>query len=535
MCVAVDFMVRILYNKLETSGARRRIGRDAQVEEITQRLDALALLCRKYGLPDDGLLRDAEELRGYHARAAILGGFNAGKSSLLNALAGAYVTRVSLCDETSAPLELFFGTRGVQIVRDESVTRSDPSALRAGGREMEEALMARAALPLPALRELEGVSLLDTPPLAGARAADNPLLAQLVRGADAYILVAGADAPVVTESVSAVLSGLPLSEKPVLAVLTKCDQFSPGDARAIAAYLQESLREQLGLPKLTVCRVSCGEDPDVAPVRDFLRQLQVRSAALARGEAERRLARGAEPLTRYLRERVESSRLLAPELERKADALHEKLERLHGAVDALNDRTRALAMDAAEQAAADCREKLQPLTAPLAYLSLTGQNAAVYADGALRSLLRGEARSRLAPVLNAYEKNLRRLSSLYAPDMPADGALDAEAFAEAAFPGTAEALDIAGSDERDILAALLELVRECLGSAAHAALEAGRERLAAPLYEQLRSLGKALDDARSEQLSASERHQRTLDELRADLERAAQLADARKEGTEDGV
>lgn len=505
------------------------------MEGITGRLDALALLCQKYGLPDDEIRRDAEELRGYHARAAVLGGFNAGKSSLVNALAGAYVTRVSLCDETAAPLELFFGTRGVQIIRDGGVSRSDPSALRSGGRELEDALAARAALPLPALRELEGVSLLDTPPLAGARAADNPMLSQLVRGADAYLLVAGADAPVVTESVSAVLSGLPLAEKPVLAVLTKCDQFSPGDARAIAAYLQESLREQLGLPKLTVCRVCCGERPDVAPVREFLQKLQVRSEALARSEAARRLARGAEPLARYLRERVESSALLAPEIERKADALREKLDRLHGAVDALNDRTRALAMDAAGEAAASCREKLKPLTAPLAYLSMTGQNAAVYADGALRSLLLGEARSRLAPVLNAYEKNLRRLSGLYAPDMPPEAPLDAESFVEAAFSGTADALEIAGTNEDDILDELTGLVRACLTQAAHEALQAGRERLAGPLYGQLTSLGKALDDARGEQLSASERQRRTLEELQADLERVTQLASAEEGETEDGI
>lgn len=498
-------------------------------------LDETAALCRKYGLPDTQLVRGAGELRGYHVRAAVLGGFNTGKSALVNALAGAYLSRVSLCGETRVPAEIFYGTQGVQVVRNGAAVRSDPSVLRQGG-ALDGAQLVRAALPLPALRELAGVSLLDTPALEAARARENPVLSQLVRTADAYLLVVGADAPVVTGSVTAVLSGLSLAQKPVLAVLTKCDQFSPADARAIAAKLQSDLRAQLGLPDLIVCRVSCTGAPDVDAVREFLRALQKKSAGMQRREGARLLSLGAQPLAGYLRQRIESARQLEPELAGKAGALGRQLERLHSAVDALNERMRTRALDALAQSAKARRTTLTPLAAPLAYLLRTQQNAAVYADGALRSVLRAEARSRLAPVLNAYETNLRRLSNLYVPDAPFHPGPDAEACADAAFPGTAETLARCEAEENSILDALETLAASCLERAALAALDEERERLAAPLYEHLASLRKALADAQSEQKDASESHRRTLEELKRDLARVAEMTQAaHKEVQDHGV
>ena len=63
-----------------------------------------------------------------------------------------------------------------------------------------------------------------------------------------------------------------------------------------------------------------------------------------------------------------------------------------------------------------------------------------------------------------------------------------------------------------------------------------RERLAAPLYEHLASLRKALADAQSEQKDASESHRRTLEELKRDLARVAEMTQAaHKEAQDHGV
>ena len=75
-----------------------------------------------------------------------------------------------------------------------------------------------------------------------------------------------------------------------------------------------------------------------------------------------------------------------------------------------------------------------------------------------------------------------------------------------------------------------------LERAALAALDEERERLAAPLYEHLASLRKALADAQSEQKDASESHRRTLEELKRDLARVAEMTQAaHKEAQDHGV
>ena len=91
-----------------------------------------------------------------------------------------------------------------------------------------------------------GLDLLDTPGIGTYPAAHNAGLPALVRQAGAYILVFGADAPVITESMAAFLATLPLTEKPLLCVLTKADQFSPGQLDAITEYLEKN---GIGVPK----------------------------------------------------------------------------------------------------------------------------------------------------------------------------------------------------------------------------------------------------------------------------------------------
>lgn len=115
------------------------------MERMSGFLDETAALCRKYGLPDTQLVRGAGELRGYHVRAAVLGGFNTGKSALVNALAGAYLSRVSLCGETRVPAEIFYGTQGVQVVRNGAAVRSDPVGAAPGRRAGRCAARARGA------------------------------------------------------------------------------------------------------------------------------------------------------------------------------------------------------------------------------------------------------------------------------------------------------------------------------------------------------------------------------------------------------
>lgn len=500
------------------------------MEELTQSLTQAADLCRKYGLSAQELERGAGLAEEYRVRVAVLGAFNTGKSALTNGLLNTRLVRVSAEEETRLPVEICYGSQGVTLLRDGRAFRSDPTVLRAADGALEGAQMARVCLPLPALAELPGISLLDTPGVGTPQAVRSTMLPGLIRDAGAYILVFGADAPVITESMAAFLSALPLGNKPVLCVLTKCDQFSPEQQQTIAAYLEESLAEQLGL-QVRLCRVSCTADTRPEGVPEFLQALQVRAGELRDAEARRCLLAGTAHAVRYLKERIRSRRLLEPELARKADLLDERLERLNTVVEEMNQRAARLVEQTAEDAARRSRDTLAPLAAPLADLLTAGQDPAPFADGAVLSVIHAEARSHILPVLASYEKTMRRVASLYGLTIPARE-VEPETLMDSAFPGT-ETL-FGSSTAPDALSdALQALVEQCLCQGGREAFRQLSRTLSDPLYEQLASLRKALEDTRRQQHEQAAASSQTLEELQNDLARLRQMTGRLEEGSDD--
>lgn len=501
------------------------------MEELISRLTQAADLCRKYGLSADDLERDARAVENYHVRVAVLGAFNTGKSALLNAVLGSPLVQVSLEAETALPVEVFYGTGGVTLLRAGRSSRSDPAVLRAGGAALADAELAQAALPLPALADRPGLSLLDTPGIGTRGAGRTSRLSALIRQAGAYLLVFGADAPVITESMAAVLATLPLDQKPLLCVLTKCDQFSDAQQQAIAAYLEESLTQQLGL-QARLCRVCATAQPRLDGIPAFLDALQVRAGALQAAEARRCLQAGVTPLIGYLEERIQSSRMLESELARKADLLDQRLERLHAVVEEMQDRAAKLMTQRTAEAVRRCRDTLSPLAQPLADLLAAGQDPAPFADGALLSVLRAEARSQLLPVLESYDRALRRVADLYSLTLPGE-APACEELVEAAFGGTSGLF--AGASPQTLLDALQGLAEDCLTRGGQDAFARMQESLCQPLYDQLASLRKALEDTRRQQDAQAEARAQSLEELQADLTRLRQMIQAQGEEDADDV
>lgn len=500
------------------------------MEELTRCLTQAADLCRKYGLSARELEHGAGLAEEYRVRVAVLGAFNTGKSALVNGLLNTPLVRVSAEDETRLPVEICYGNQGVSLLRDGRFFRSDPTVLRAADPSLEGAQMARVCLPLPALSELPGISLLDTPGVGTPQAVHSTVLPGLIREAGAYILVFGADAPVVTESMAAFLSALPLGDKPLLCVLTKCDQFSPQQQQTIAAYLEESLQQQLGQP-VQLCRVCCTAQTKPVEALEFLQALQVRAGELRQAEARRCLLAGTAPAVRYLEERIRSRRLLEPELARKADLLDERLERLNAMVEEMNQRAARLVEQTAQAAAWRSRQTLAPLAAPLADLLAAGQDPAPFADGAVLSVIHAEARSHLLPVLASYEKTMRRVASLYGLSIPAREA-EGETLMDSAFPGTQSLFG--GAATPDALSdALQNLVEDCLCRGGQEAFRQLSGTLSDPLYEQLASLRKALEDTRRQQHEQAAASSQTLDELQNDLARLRQMTGQQEEGPDD--
>ena len=151
------------------------------MEEFVRHLEEAAELCRKYGLPSEELDHDVARVQNYRVSVAVLGAFNTGKSALVNALLGTCLVQVSLSEETVVPVEIFYGTQGVSVLRDGFFCRSDPAVLRTGGHALEGAQMARASLSLSSLAGLPDLCLLDTPGIGTPQAARSAHMLERVR------------------------------------------------------------------------------------------------------------------------------------------------------------------------------------------------------------------------------------------------------------------------------------------------------------------------------------------------------------------
>lgn len=176
---------------------------------------------------------------------AILGEFNAGKSTLVNAFVGADVAPTGILP-TTATLNVLRGgaERRVRVVRKNGTTREggydDVKALLATATE-EGHVVDHVEIVLPS-ELLERVWILDTP---GSNAPDpehEKLAREAMRRADAALWIFDAgQAGKATEG--SVLAAVRKSRREVVAALNKIDRLKPGEVAIVKEALRRSMPE----------------------------------------------------------------------------------------------------------------------------------------------------------------------------------------------------------------------------------------------------------------------------------------------------
>lgn len=181
---------------------------------------------------------------------AVLGEFNAGKSTLVNAFVGADVAPTGILP-TTATLNVLRGgaERRVRVVRKNGTTREGTyDELRAllAAAESEGASVDHVEIVLPS-DLLERVWILDTP---GSNAPDpdhERLAAEAMRRADAALWIFDAgQAGKATEG--AILAAVRKSRREVLGAINKIDRLKPADVQVVKDALVAALPEIGGDP-----------------------------------------------------------------------------------------------------------------------------------------------------------------------------------------------------------------------------------------------------------------------------------------------
>lgn len=179
---------------------------------------------------------------------AVMGEFNAGKSSFVNALAGDDVARVGVTPTTATINILRYGPGGGGRVRfqDGRVRDLLPEELTSylGGLDDEEAVRVRAIEVYSGAESLRHIEIVDTPGLNSLRPEHEQVARAFVNEADAVVWVFSFG-QAAKASERAALELLHGAGKQVLGVVNKVDGATPAEIDEVLAHTRRTLGDRL--------------------------------------------------------------------------------------------------------------------------------------------------------------------------------------------------------------------------------------------------------------------------------------------------
>lgn len=229
---------------------------------ILQSTPALRELVARYNWqtePANWLDSIEEKSREFVVPVPLVGAFSAGKSSLINALIGRPVFSTNIDPETAIPAEVRHGEiesftgclpNGDHIPLDrEAVRENRLEALQDGG-------WVEATLPIPQLRSLSHLRLVDMPGWDSGLKAHSAAIDNYASRSLAYGVVVSADEGNLRESIRTALKELAVREMPIFAIVSKADKKLPQEVDAILAQVRQEITTTMGRAPFKAIKVS---------------------------------------------------------------------------------------------------------------------------------------------------------------------------------------------------------------------------------------------------------------------------------------
>lgn len=310
---------------------------DSELEGVVAQAELLVGVAE--GRPEAVTARELTvRLTGGRFLISAVGGFKAGKSSVLNALVGDPVLPTGVVPLTAVATELSFGEPGAQvelvdgstseIARDRVVDFVTEEA-NPGNVRRVAGVRVRGRWPLLA----PGVVLVDTPGFGSAHEHNTDAAGVALLEADGAVLVMSADAPA-SDQDRALLRSLADRLRPTFFVVNKVDHLAAGDVETVRRFVAKVIEDTLGHaePVLMVSARSALEavDPGRGPRAngdDFVGLVQRLEQFIAEGLVRAKLGAARRELLRLVGSVDESILLQAAALDLQVSTLAGQLGR----------------------------------------------------------------------------------------------------------------------------------------------------------------------------------------------------------------
>lgn len=210
-----------------SSIARIELGNNAQIEEDIARIEA--------GIKD------------FKVKVLVVGGFSAGKSSLLNRLLNTNILKEAITPQTAIATELYFGKDEHVVLVKSDGSETKCSFAEADYKNPAEFLKYIYIINNDKLKELDEYVLVDMPGFDSGVEAHNTAILQYIDQGAAYLLVVDAQDGCIKDSAIKFLNEIQLYSEHIGVVLTKSDLKLESEIEDIVKEVEQELNDIIGI------------------------------------------------------------------------------------------------------------------------------------------------------------------------------------------------------------------------------------------------------------------------------------------------
>ncbi len=336
----------------------------------------------------------------------MVGGFNTGKSSALNAILEQELLPTGNLPEECPPVEISYGENELLLCRHDTMQRVDLCALRDRSVPLGGINAIKLKVKNDFLKSVDNIVLVDLPGYdSGTELHDRWIQNYLLR-CYAYILVVAADEPVVKHSIVELLLGYTTPNKPIFVVLTKCDKIPPTELRRCNEYIENTIKTYLPVNKIYIANAEVGVGRSTDRVKSLISQIN----SLIRLEQVQVLRRYCLGISYLLKTVVENELLTVdlpvPERQRLTEKQNVRFFKLKQGCESTLDELE----DNVDKVLSKVRINIKSLTAqlqdPIISLIISSQDVNAFLAGIIPAYINKEVYSTVNPAFLASERSI---------------------------------------------------------------------------------------------------------------------------------